>query len=606
MLATTAPYQQYFDSDGSPLDSGYVYFGTADLNPETNPVTVYWDSAGTIPASQPIRTLNGYTVRNGTPTAIFTNADYSQTVKNSRGATIIYSPRPSSAYSLSYSVSETYPAGTIGAKLRESISVKDAPFLAKGDGVTDDTASIQAAIDYVIARGGGSLYIPAGTYNVSVALVVTNGSNLKIYGDGPAASVIRTTSATANVFFSSSTDFYQTFDNFRITSSVTRTAGAYFDLAFFCRGLFSNLKLDAWFHGFILRKFEQSAMFEVRGVNPSGAGNALQAGTAAASNQGADLKILNSFFTGNDDTNPSSAPVGLIGLLGYDVEAIFGVNSSFQNFASNNMYVSPQFAAQNWHFTQCFFDGTRNGHNIVFTGAGVKAKFSFTGCWVASAGKLTGGSADSHGVYATNNGTYLDMSFTGGRIRENTGDGILFENADIDFNITGVDFYNNGVTSATYKYGIHFASAAAQTQFCIVNGCKFRGQGTADIRAESNAAWNVISGCMFELGVSSASNFGWGGAAGNSDISSFDIASASTISPSPTKNSFTVTGTTTINSIRATFPGHIIVLSFAGALTVVDAANLQLNGNLVTAAGTVLTLICQADGNWREMSRTTT
>lgn len=604
MLAITAPYQQYFDSDGSPLDSGYVYFGTADLNPETNPVTVYWDSAGTQPAAQPVRTLNGYTVRNGTPTALYTGADVSQTVKNSRGATIVYSPRPSSAYNLAYSVTDIYPAGTVGSKLRETISVKD--FGAKGDGVTDDTVAIQAGINYLIARSGGALYIPAGTYNISAALVLTNGSNIKLYGDGPAASIIRTTSATANVFFSSSTDFYQTFDNFRITSSVTRTAGAYFDLAFWCRGMCSHLKLDAWFHCFILRKFEQSTLFEVRGVNPSGAGNALQAGTSAASNQGADLKILNSFFTGNDDANPASAPVALIGLLGYDVEAIFGVNSSFQNFISNNMFVSPQFAAQNWHFTQCFFDGTKNGHNIVFTGAGVKAKFSFTGCWIASAGGVSGGGADLHGVYATNNGTYLDINFTGGRIRDNHGDGVLFENRDIDFSFTGVDFYNNGVTSATYKYGIQFASGVTQTQYATVSGCRFRGNGTADIRAEANARWNSVVGCFLEGGISNGASLGWGACQGNADISTFTYASASSMSVSPTKDAITVTGITTINTIPATYPNHRLTLSFTGALTVVDASNMQLSGNLVTAAGTVLSLVCQADGNWRETGRTTT
>ena len=604
MLAVTAPYQQFWDSDGSPLDSGYIYFGEAGENPETDPVTVYWDEDGTQPAAQPIRTLNGYPMRNGSPGAIFSSSDYSVTVKNSRGVLIVYSAVNTSALNLRYDINNNYEAGTIGYKLKQTISVKD--FGALGDGTTDDTASIQEGIDYIIAAGGGALYFPAGTYQVSSTLVLTNGDNLKLYGDGPDASIIRTTSATANVFFSSSTDFYQTFDNFRITSSVTRTAGAYFDLAFVCRGMFSHLKLDAWFHCFLLRKFEQTTLFEVRGVNPSGAGNALQAGTAAATNQGADLKILNSFFTGNDDANPSSAPVALIGLIGYDVEAVFGVNSSFQNFANSNMFVSPQFAAQNWHFTQCFFDGTRNSHNVILTGTGVKAKFSFTGCWIASAGGVTGGSADAHGVYVANDGTYLDINFTGGRIRDNTGDGVLFENEDIDFAFTGVDFSNNGVTSATYKYGIQFASGVTQTQYAMVSGCRFRGQGTADIRAEVNAKWNGLVGNFFESGISDASSLGWGACQGNVDITTFSVASANALRISPTKDAITVTGAINISSITPTYPNHRITLSFSGALTMSDGSNLLLNGNLVTAAGSVITLICQADGNWREMGRTTT
>ena len=56
-------------------------------------------------------------------------------------------------------------ARTIDSKLKDSISVKD--FGAVGDGVTDDTTEIQAAIDAVNASGGGFLYVPPGTYIVS-------------------------------------------------------------------------------------------------------------------------------------------------------------------------------------------------------------------------------------------------------------------------------------------------------------------------------------------------------------------------------------------------------------------------------------------------------
>ena len=53
-------------------------------------------------------------------------------------------------------------------KYRDMLNVRD--FGAKGDGSTDDTAAIQAAIDYAVAAGRRSVYFPAGTYIVTSPL----------------------------------------------------------------------------------------------------------------------------------------------------------------------------------------------------------------------------------------------------------------------------------------------------------------------------------------------------------------------------------------------------------------------------------------------------
>jgi hypothetical protein len=87
------PFPSYFDSDGSPLEDGYIYFGAANQNPETNPITVYWDEALTQPVLQPVRTSNGFVTRAGTPSNIFVPGTYSISVKSKTGRLVYSAPQ---------------------------------------------------------------------------------------------------------------------------------------------------------------------------------------------------------------------------------------------------------------------------------------------------------------------------------------------------------------------------------------------------------------------------------------------------------------------------------------------------------------------------------
>lgn len=60
------------------------------------------------------------------------------------------------------------------------INVKNAPYNAQGDGVTDDSAAIQAAVNAASARPGSTVYFPIGTYFHSAAInVTTNRTTLR-------------------------------------------------------------------------------------------------------------------------------------------------------------------------------------------------------------------------------------------------------------------------------------------------------------------------------------------------------------------------------------------------------------------------------------------
>lgn len=65
-------------------------------------------------------------------------------------------------------------------------NVTDSVYGAVGDGTTDDTAAVNAAIAALIAAGSGVLYFPAGTYKVTSALT-TLSVPCTVRGDGSAS-----------------------------------------------------------------------------------------------------------------------------------------------------------------------------------------------------------------------------------------------------------------------------------------------------------------------------------------------------------------------------------------------------------------------------------
>ena len=202
--AIQSPYSFFSDRDGSPLQSGYLYFGVTGLPAETNPTTVYWDEALTIPVAQPVRTKNGFPYNNGTPAIIWTAGDVSLAVKNKKLATVFTSLTNATVYSQIQAAEAAIladlavPTGsdlvghkgtgaaatttTVGAKLRQIVNIKD--YGAVGDGVADDTLAVQRAI----TNSTGAVYIPAGTFKID-PVTLTTGKQL--IGENRATSILK-------------------------------------------------------------------------------------------------------------------------------------------------------------------------------------------------------------------------------------------------------------------------------------------------------------------------------------------------------------------------------------------------------------------------------
>jgi len=116
----------------------------------------------------------------------------------------------------------------IDSKLGDWVSVKD--FGAIGDGVADDTAAIQAAINYI---PNGLVYFPSGTYKISASIQIKG----SILGTG-LATVIQPTTDTFAAFINNSTGLAKfsikgLYINYGVATSNTQStntasAGFYF------------------------------------------------------------------------------------------------------------------------------------------------------------------------------------------------------------------------------------------------------------------------------------------------------------------------------------------------------------------------------------------
>jgi Pectate lyase superfamily protein len=108
---------------------------------------------------------------------------------------------------------------TVQSKLRDTVSVKD--FGAIGDGITDDTAAIQNAIN-----AASNVYVPAGTYMCGNILMK---SNLRITGESAAAILKLLPNATTYSINGSVVDTNGRYPGNVLCSTLNHTGGIWYD-----------------------------------------------------------------------------------------------------------------------------------------------------------------------------------------------------------------------------------------------------------------------------------------------------------------------------------------------------------------------------------------
>ena len=238
---------QFFDNNGVPLSGGLIYTYLAGT---TTPAITYTSSTGLIAHANPIVLDAAGRIATG-EVWLTSGVDYKFIVKTSVGVQIGSYDNIPSINDLSSLSNTTNPAlgdalvgfrqsnssgnlvGAIGRtvhqKLQESVSVKD--FGAVGDGVTDDSAAIQAAVDYFNGSiSSGEIFFPKGNYKINtkitVPVIVNQLSGIRFVGVG-FGSQIQAGTETTSLFLIIGQGVTFSALYFVNTSTLTNTAIAY-------------------------------------------------------------------------------------------------------------------------------------------------------------------------------------------------------------------------------------------------------------------------------------------------------------------------------------------------------------------------------------------
>lgn len=179
MIQVTFPFAQFTDKAGQPLDAGFIYIGTENQNPETNPIALFYDDALTVPAAQPLRTINGYIARNGSPGRVYTNTSaYSITVRDKSSNLVATALDASALDNIREELAAPSGSSLVGANAyqtqddvnKERVSVTQ--FLgADRTGATSSVGAVNAAIAYINTLSGSAvLHFPPGLYDLKAGV----------------------------------------------------------------------------------------------------------------------------------------------------------------------------------------------------------------------------------------------------------------------------------------------------------------------------------------------------------------------------------------------------------------------------------------------------
>lgn len=179
------PFEIFYDINGKPVDDGFIWVGQPNLDPETNQIGVFFDEALTIPATQPIRTRNGFPANAGVQAQIFVSeTTFSITIKNKNSTVIRSVAEVHSSTDLEGRLRDTSSSSNGGAIVGFKLPLANA-VSRNVSGVLFDSFSVLNWIpvaEHAAIRAGSSTFDCGPAIRAAIAAISVNAALYFPYG----------------------------------------------------------------------------------------------------------------------------------------------------------------------------------------------------------------------------------------------------------------------------------------------------------------------------------------------------------------------------------------------------------------------------------------
>lgn len=485
------------------------------------------------------------------------------------------------------------------------LNVKDPPYGAKGDGVTDDTAALQQAIIDGVATGR-TVFLPAGEYMVGSHLRMRDGLTMRGAGRFK-TSLCRLPSWSGPLL------------NYEDKSEEFNEPGVFDQDLTLTDITFDGKKVtggSSMLHSYNISRWH---IARCRFMHSKGYGVGLQGRPYTGNGPQEDLYFLDCEFIDNHYETEGSGAIDvkssrrltMVNCLivrdptGYDIRSHFAtlINCHARQCSSTGMLLRstanfPGSLDWDGYFTVLGGSAEECGRGLVIGMGEGPEGFDDGNTHATIVGFSARNNTNGMGTTDVLAGTEDKLSLTvlGGEFNENISDGIrVFSPRELT--IHGAICRDNGGD------GIR----AVDTKNASISGCQIQSNDGWGVNLEGSVekadgvitAGNVISGNAKGNLLNSGPN---SKVAGNTTSQSTTVASASMVVLPPLTETVIITGSTNITAIALSWNGRRVTMGFVNAVTVVNGGNLKLRGNLQATLNDTLTLVCQG-GNWYEVSR---